>query len=76
MVVVLERPKGSPGLADEADTAAVRAAVRAAGGTPVAAVLQVKALPVDIRHNTKIDRTALAAWADHVLAGDRAKAPR
>jgi hypothetical protein len=54
----------------------VRAAVRAAGNTAVAAVLQVKALPVDIRHNTKIDRTALAAWADHVLAGDRAKAPR
>jgi acyl-coenzyme A synthetase/AMP-(fatty) acid ligase/pimeloyl-ACP methyl ester carboxylesterase len=76
MVVVLERPTGKPGLADEADTAAVRAAVRAAGSTPVAAVLQVKALPVDIRHNTKIDRTALAAWADHVLAGDRAKAPR
>jgi acyl-coenzyme A synthetase/AMP-(fatty) acid ligase/pimeloyl-ACP methyl ester carboxylesterase len=76
MVVVLERPTGKAGLADEADTAAVRAAVRAAGSTPVAAVLQVKALPVDIRHNTKIDRTALAAWADHVLAGDRAKAPR
>ena len=36
---------------------------------PVAAVLTVAALPVDIRHNTKIDRTAVARWAAAVLSG-------
>lgn len=50
--------------------------VRAACGTPLAAVLVVRELPTDIRHNSKIDRTALAAWADRLLAGDRARAPR
>ncbi|WP_111765666.1 alpha/beta fold hydrolase [Nakamurella deserti] len=49
------------GLAD-----AVRAA---AAPVPVAAVLVREALPVDIRHNSKIDRTALAAWATDTLAG-------
>ena len=34
-----------------------------------AAVLVVDSLPVDIRHNSKIDRTALAAWAGAILAG-------
>jgi acyl-coenzyme A synthetase/AMP-(fatty) acid ligase/pimeloyl-ACP methyl ester carboxylesterase len=72
VVVVLERPDGEAGLAEPADAVQVRAAVT----QPVAAVLQVAALPVDIRHNTKIDRTALAIWAAAVLAGDRAKAPR
>jgi hypothetical protein len=26
-------------------------------------------MPVDIRHNSKIDRSLLAAWAERVLAG-------
>jgi acyl-coenzyme A synthetase/AMP-(fatty) acid ligase len=43
--------------------------VRGAAGVPVAAVLERRELPVDIRHNSKVDRTALAAWADGVLAG-------
>ena len=30
---------------------------------PVAAVLTVRQLPVDIRHNAKIGREKLAAWA-------------
>jgi hypothetical protein len=38
-------------------------------GYPVAAVLEHRELPVDIRHNSKIDRTALAAWAGGRLAG-------
>jgi hypothetical protein len=42
---------------------------------PVAAVLQVGTLPVDIRHNTKIDRTLVATWAERVLSGERAKRP-
>lgn len=55
-------------LADEGTSAAVRAAVP----HPVAAVLARRSLPTDVRHDSKIDRAALAAWADRVLAGGRA----
>jgi hypothetical protein len=68
---VVERPGVPEGLAAPELAGPVRAAV----GHPVAAVLQVPALPVDIRHNTKIDRTALADWATRVLAGDSARSP-
>ncbi len=51
------------------------AAVREAAGVPVAAVLAVPTLPTDIRHNSKIDRTALAAWAGGILAGGRMRRP-
>jgi acyl-CoA synthetase (AMP-forming)/AMP-acid ligase II/pimeloyl-ACP methyl ester carboxylesterase len=44
-------------------------AVRSAVDAPVAAVLLVNRLPVDIRHASKVDRTALAGWADKLLAG-------
>ncbi len=37
----------------------------------VAAVLLTPALPVDIRHNSKIDRAAIADWAATVLGGGR-----
>lgn len=70
LVVVIERA-GDDGLADTALAAQVRAAV----DHPVAAVLQVAALPVDIRHNTKIDRTLVARWAAGVLSGQRTKRP-
>jgi len=50
-------------------------AVRAAVSVPVAAVLAVPGLPVDIRHNSKIDRVRVAAWAERVLAGSRAGRP-
>lgn len=53
---------------------AVRAAV-AATGTRVSAVLLVPGLPTDIRHNSKIDRSALAAWATTTLAGGRIRKP-
>jgi len=43
--------------------------VRAAAGTAVAAVLVREALPVDIRHASKVDRAAVARWAADVLAG-------
>jgi olefin beta-lactone synthetase len=52
----------------------VRAAVRPAVAD-VAAVLEVPALPVDIRHNSKVDRTRLAVWAGRVLSGARTGAP-
>jgi acyl-coenzyme A synthetase/AMP-(fatty) acid ligase len=51
------------------------AAVRAAAGVHVAAVLVIEALPVDIRHAAKIDRQRLARWAERLLAGARAGRP-
>ena len=42
---------------------------RAAAGRDVAAVLVTKALPVDIRHNSKVDRVAVGQWAATVLSG-------
>ncbi|QEE61717.1 alpha/beta fold hydrolase [Salinibacterium sp. dk2585] len=50
-------------------------AVREAVGRPLAAVLLVPHLPTDIRHNSKIDRAALAEWAGEVLAGKRMRRP-
>ncbi len=46
-------------------------AVRAASPVPLAAVLVVEALPVDIRHASKVDRARLARWAGRLLAGER-----
>ncbi|MFK7993331.1 MAG: alpha/beta fold hydrolase [Granulosicoccus sp.] len=37
----------------------------------IAAVLVARRLPVDQRHNSKVDRTAIAGWAASVLAGDK-----
>ena len=39
---------------------------------PLAAVLSVPHLPVDVRHNSKVDRTRLGRWAGKVLAGGAA----
>ena len=70
LVVVVETPEGAGrGPADVALTQAVRAVA----GVPVAAVLTTSALPVDKRHNSKVDRTAVAAWAERVLAGRGAR---
>lgn len=55
-------------------TVETAAAVREAAPVPVAAVLVVDSLPTDIRHNSKIDRTRLAQWAEKVLAGERMSA--
>ncbi|NOW02212.1 alpha/beta fold hydrolase [Isoptericola chiayiensis] len=60
-----------PGLAPQE----LDAAVRAASSVPLAAVLVVPELPTDVRHNSKIDRARLAAWASGVLAGGRVGAP-
>ena len=43
--------------------------VRAAAGLTVAAVLVTTALPVDIRHRSKVDRAELARRATRVLSG-------
>jgi olefin beta-lactone synthetase len=66
VVIVVENRDGDDGLADATLARKVRVAV---APQLIAAVLQRKALPVDIRHNAKIDRTAVAAWAGDVLAG-------
>jgi olefin beta-lactone synthetase len=66
---IARRDTVADGLADLDLTARVRAAL---APVAVAAVCVRSELPVDIRHNAKIDRTDLAAWAEHLLAGDRA----
>ncbi len=48
-------------------------AVRAVIPTDVAAVLTTAALPVDRRHNSKIERLQIADWAASVLAGGRVR---
>jgi predicted regulator of Ras-like GTPase activity (Roadblock/LC7/MglB family) len=50
-------------------------AIRSTAGVPLAAVLAVDALPVDIRHASKVDRTRLARWAERVLGGGRVGRP-
>lgn len=50
-------------------------AVREAVPVEVVAVLLVDSLPVDIRHNSKIDRPRVAAWAEEALAGKRVGGP-
>ena len=55
---------------DGAASPEVAAAVRAAAAPQaIAAVWTTKQLPVDIRHNAKIDRTALGRTMEHVLSG-------
>ena len=70
-VVAVVAPIPSPkraGLADETLADEVRSEVPSRG---IAAVLVAPVLPVDKRHNSKIDRTRIARWAERVLAGGR-----
>ena len=53
----------------------IRAAVTEATGLDVAACLEVASLPVDRRHNSKIDRTHLADWVTGVLEGGSVRNP-
>lgn len=78
VVVVIEPKAGSglkPGLAPLELGSSVRAAVAAHFTHDIAAVLVSPTFPTDIRHNSKINRTRLAAWADLVLRGKRAGTP-
>ena len=69
VVVVVPVDSGRlPDLADEDLADLVRAKVDAAD---VAAVMTAPSLPVDKRHNSKIDRSRIARWAEKVLAGGR-----
>jgi acyl-coenzyme A synthetase/AMP-(fatty) acid ligase len=65
VVVVVTGPQARAVVASSELTSAIRTVT----GVDVAAVLVRDELPVDIRHNAKINRTALAAWADDVLSG-------
>lgn len=73
LVAVVETVERSrrPGLA----AAGIAADVRALSPEPLAAVLVVPDLPTDVRHNSKIDRSRLAAWAEGVLSGGRMTTP-
>ncbi|UYG16153.1 alpha/beta fold hydrolase [Brachybacterium huguangmaarense] len=82
IVVVVEledgyRPgrTGTPRPAAPALQEAVRRAVREADGAEVVSVFTTRCLPTDIRHNSKIDRSALSAWAETTLQGKRAGRP-
>lgn len=68
VVVVVVVPDVSPSRQDVLARPELATAVREAAGVPVAAVpvaavLVRRDLPVDVRHNSKIDRSALARWA-------------
>jgi acyl-coenzyme A synthetase/AMP-(fatty) acid ligase/pimeloyl-ACP methyl ester carboxylesterase len=65
LVAVVEAPLQVAGVA----TVELSDALRAAAGIEFAAVLVVSQLPVDVRHNSKIDRQRVARWADEVLSG-------
>jgi len=64
-VAVVDAPAQEHGVA----SLEMHDAVRAASQLALAAVLVVEHLPVDIRHNSKVDRTRVAEWASEVLAG-------
>lgn len=69
VIVVPSAPVASRGRRVRVADLDLSAAVRAAVDVPVAAVLLRRTLPVDIRHASKVDRTALAGWAEKALAG-------
>ena len=67
-IVVVVEADGTAGLASSALDGSVRDAL---APQSVAAVLTVPKLPVDRRHNSKIDRIRLGRFAEKVLAGGR-----
>jgi acyl-coenzyme A synthetase/AMP-(fatty) acid ligase len=80
VVVVVPPPPAVPGRTRAAAArgladASLSAAVRAVAGVPVAAVLTLDALPVDIRHASKVDRARVGRWAAQVLTGARVGKP-
>lgn len=80
VIVELEPVQGTKrgsvrsGLATTELSALVRAAV-APAGIEASAVLVISSMPTDIRHNSKIDRAALAAWAANTLSGGKVSKP-
>ena len=68
IVIVVETINSSDGPADAELTHAVRAAL---APLTIAAVWTTKKLPVDIRHNSKIDRTAVSKKMSQILSGTK-----
>jgi acyl-CoA synthetase (AMP-forming)/AMP-acid ligase II len=66
IVIVIETDQKNENVASAALTAQVRQAL---GQVDVVAVWETKKLPVDVRHNSKIDRTALGQRMQKVLSG-------
>ena len=71
VIVELDDPPKKTGLAELSLIDNARSAVAAASGLDVVAVLSVPKMPVDRRHNSKIDRPRLRAWAARLLAGGK-----
>ncbi|MGY5883610.1 alpha/beta fold hydrolase [Modestobacter lacusdianchii] len=69
VVVVVVPATGAPRRGSAVAGPQLADAVRAAAGVEVAAVLVTGALPVDIRHQSKVDRRAVARQAARTLAG-------
>ena len=68
IVIVAETTDSSDGPADSELTHAVRAAL---APLTIASVWTTMKLPVDIRHNSKIDRTAVSKQMSQILAGTK-----
>jgi acyl-CoA synthetase (AMP-forming)/AMP-acid ligase II len=62
--VALVSARGGPTLAVAGDASSVRPALAAAGLADAVAVRTVDAIPVDLRHQSKVDRAALIAALD------------
>jgi acyl-CoA synthetase (AMP-forming)/AMP-acid ligase II/pimeloyl-ACP methyl ester carboxylesterase len=77
LVAVVELSDGgaATGMGDLALHDRVREAAHTIAAFDVAAVLTVPKLPVDRRHNSKVDRTRLAVWSERVLRGDKVGKP-
>ena len=71
IVAVVEAPLHVSGVA----SVELTDSLRQTAGIDFAAVLVVDSLPVDIRHNSKIDRARVAQWAADVLAGGGSAKP-
>jgi acyl-coenzyme A synthetase/AMP-(fatty) acid ligase len=68
IVMVVETVNGTEGPADTGLTHAVRTAL---APLTIASVWITKKLPVDIRHNSKIDRTAVSQKMSKILSGNK-----
>ena len=68
-VVQLDDPPKKAGLADIALIDSIRCITRETIDLDVVAILSVPAMPVDRRHNSKINRGRLREWASDILAG-------
>lgn len=74
-VVAVVEPAHGAGAISLAPTTLASAVRQAVGSEQLAAVLTVSALPTDIRHNAKIDRSAVAEWAAAALEGRGRRRP-